>query len=217
MNSSLATTPSKLVRPLPRACLVARTEQLPQVERESLSRLSQALDVAVELDDEARRQAVHAALAYFAAHADLGLLLHGSADEVTSHHESPPAAGYRRHLLLADPGGRYSAVAIVWDKDQYSPVHGHHTWCAYSVLQGTLSESCFEWCEAEQAARLNAAGAAGAATLRLPGEVSYTEAGHCGIHRLGNPHSESAISVHIYGVPGEQIATAVNDLVAVNA
>ena len=214
MNSSPATTATKLTRQLPSACVAAHTEQLPQVELESLNQLGLALDVAVELHDTARRQAVHAALAHFAAHADLGLLLHKPADSTTGRQDSSPAAGYRRHLLLADPGGRYSAVAIVWGKDQYSPVHGPHTWCAYSVLQGALCESCFEWCEAEQAARLNTAGRA---IRRLPGEVSYTEAGHCGIHRLGNPHSEPAISVHIYGVPGEHIATAVNDLVAVNA
>lgn len=155
---------------------------------------------------DARRRALRAALGAFATQADLDALLQPAF--------MPQAGAYQRHLLLADPQGRYSVVAIVWQRDQYSPVHGHHTWCAYSVVRGALSEASFDWCEAAQAAQLKTTSAA---DLRLPGEVSYTDAGHGGIHRLGNPHAEPAISVHIYGVPGEHITTAVNDLVAVNA
>jgi hypothetical protein len=51
---------------------------------------------------------------------------------------------------------------------------------------------------------------------RAAGAVSYVDAGRGAIHRLGNPAdaTERAISLHIYGVAGEQIATHVNDLLA---
>jgi predicted metal-dependent enzyme (double-stranded beta helix superfamily) len=41
---------------------------------------------------------------------------------------------YRRHLLVADPLGRYAVAALVWQAGQASPVHGHHTWCAYTMI-----------------------------------------------------------------------------------
>jgi predicted metal-dependent enzyme (double-stranded beta helix superfamily) len=120
-------------------------------------------------------------------------------------------AGYRRHLLAADPLGRYAIVSLVWLPDQASPVHAHHTWCGYTVLDGTLTETIYDW---------NAA--AGCATearthARETGAVSYTRAGTTGIHRLGNRGDAPAVSLHVYGVPGTQVATHVNDLVRVEA
>src|ERR1700686_3996695 len=38
---------------------------------------------------------------------------------------------YRRHLLVADPLGRYAVAALVWQGGQASPVPGHHKWRAY--------------------------------------------------------------------------------------
>lgn len=207
MNPSLATAAPHVSRTLPVSCAATPTTLLAAAELGFLARLKLALDAAVELHGAGRQRALQAALSHFTAHADLDALL---ADR--EHHSSAPtAAGYRRHLLLADPQGLYSVVAIVWSMGQYTPVHGHHTWCAYSVSRGTLAESCFDWCEAAQAAQLSSA------EIRLTGEISYTDAGRGGIHRLGNPHPEPAISVHVYGVPGEHIATAVNDVVAVDA
>jgi predicted metal-dependent enzyme (double-stranded beta helix superfamily) len=118
---------------------------------------------------------------------------------------------YRRHLLATDPQGRYALVSLVWQPGQASPVHAHHTWCGYAVLDGTLTETVYDW---------NAA--AGCATearthARDSGAVSYTRAGTTGIHRLGNRSAAPAVSLHLYGVPGTQIATHVNDLVRVEA
>ncbi|MBP0589952.1 cysteine dioxygenase family protein [Paraburkholderia sp. LEh10] len=119
------------------------------------------------------------------------------------------ATCYRRHLLAADPLGRYAIAALVWMPGQASPIHAHHTWCGYAMIDGTLTETVYDW---------NAA--ADAATpvreqSREPGAVSFTRAGRAGIHRLGNVSDTSAISLHIYGVPGEQITTHVNDIVRV--
>ena len=52
---------------------------------------------------------------------------------------------YRRHLLAADPHGRYAIAALVWLPQQASPVHAHHTWCGYRVVMGTLTEELFDW------------------------------------------------------------------------
>jgi predicted metal-dependent enzyme (double-stranded beta helix superfamily) len=117
--------------------------------------------------------------------------------------------GYRRHLLAADRLGRYTLVALVWQPGQASPVHAHHTWCGYAVLDGTLTETVYDWNDA-----------AGCATearthARAAGAVSYARAGTTGIHRLANASGASAVSLHLYGVAGPQVATHVNDLVRV--
>jgi predicted metal-dependent enzyme (double-stranded beta helix superfamily) len=114
---------------------------------------------------------------------------------------------YRRHLLAADPHGRYAIAALVWMPGQASPVHAHHTWCGYAVVDGTLSETVFEWRGAEECA---------SATRTQPrnrGAVSFVRGGRGGIHQLGNRSDAPAVSLHIYGVAGAQIATHVNDIV----
>ncbi|PCE28508.1 cysteine dioxygenase family protein [Burkholderia ubonensis] len=119
---------------------------------------------------------------------------------------------YCRHLLAADPSGRYAIVSLVWRPGQMSPVHGHRTWCGYTVLDGTLTETLYDWDEAT-----------GLATdarrhAREAGAVSFVRAGAHGIHQLGHAGAAGdapAVSLHVYGVPGEQIATHVNDLVRV--
>ena len=50
---------------------------------------------------------------------------------------------YARHLVYADPDDRFSILAIVWDRGQMSPVHGHHCWCAVGVYQGLLTETAY--------------------------------------------------------------------------
>ncbi|QQC64979.1 cysteine dioxygenase family protein [Paraburkholderia ginsengisoli] len=116
---------------------------------------------------------------------------------------------YRRHLLAADPHGRYAIAALVWQPRQASPVHAHHTWCGYAVLEGTLSETIFEWDGARHCA------SAARVQARKPRAVSFVRGGRGGIHRLGNCSDAPAVSLHIYGVQGAQLATHVNDLVRV--
>jgi predicted metal-dependent enzyme (double-stranded beta helix superfamily) len=114
---------------------------------------------------------------------------------------------YRRHLLAADPHGRYAIAALVWQPQQASPVHGHHTWCGYAVLDGALSETIFEWNGAQHCA------SATRTQMRKRGAVSFVRGGRGGIHRLGNRSDAPAVSLHIYGVAGAQLATHVNDVV----
>ncbi|MDR5802390.1 cysteine dioxygenase family protein [Caballeronia sp. LP006] len=120
------------------------------------------------------------------------------------------ARGYRRHLLAADPLDRYAIAALVWEPGQASPVHGHRTWCGYAVIDGTLEETLYRW-DAPSASAIETRHHA-----REAGDVSFVQAGRGAIHRLGNPADATAraISLHIYGVAGDEIATHVNDLLA---
>jgi predicted metal-dependent enzyme (double-stranded beta helix superfamily) len=120
------------------------------------------------------------------------------------------AQTYRRHLLAADPLGRYAVAALVWGPGQASPVHGHQTWCGYAVIEGTLAETLYCWDAHTQCAVETRR------QPRAPGTVSYVDAGRGAIHQLGNPAGAAtrAVSLHVYGVAAAQIATHVNDLIA---
>jgi predicted metal-dependent enzyme (double-stranded beta helix superfamily) len=120
------------------------------------------------------------------------------------------ANGYVRHLLYEDPHGRFSIVSLVWSAGQFSPVHGHYTWCSYVVAQGRLQEECYNWDGERQRAVL-----AGTA-VRDEGYTSYSHAGLDAIHRFGNPGGPDAVSVHVYGLDGERLATHVNRVVQVH-
>ncbi|SPB17633.1 cysteine dioxygenase type I family protein [Caballeronia novacaledonica] len=117
---------------------------------------------------------------------------------------------YCRHLLAADPLNRYAIAALVWAPGQASPVHGHQTWCGYAVIEGTLEETLYRWDTDEHRAIETRR------HPRPPGAVSYVDAGRGAIHRLGLSADAAAraVSLHVYGVAGEQIATHVNDLLA---
>jgi predicted metal-dependent enzyme (double-stranded beta helix superfamily) len=111
---------------------------------------------------------------------------------------------YRRHLILADPAGRFAALALVWWPGHASPVHCHHTWCAYTVLDGWLDETLFAADAAsDQAVNLGS-------QRRTRGATSFVGAGLGGIHQLRNTSDAPAISLHVYGIGEQQIATHVN-------
>ncbi|WP_372432926.1 cysteine dioxygenase [Bordetella pseudohinzii] len=111
---------------------------------------------------------------------------------------------YTRHIAYADPQGRFTIAYLIWRQGQFSPVHGHKTWCTYRVLQGQLSESHFRW--NAQTGQAEPTGG----KLRRPGEIVTAMPGLQQIHRLGNAQAQTAISLHIYGVPQADIATGVN-------
>jgi predicted metal-dependent enzyme (double-stranded beta helix superfamily) len=114
---------------------------------------------------------------------------------------------YARHLLYCDPDDRFTIVAIVWGPGQFSPSHGHHTWCAYAVHENPLMETLYTWEPTRGTAR------ATRTDVRPPGYGCFARAGLDQIHRLGNSGAEPAISIHVYGVDGARVRTHVNRIV----
>jgi len=175
----------------------------------ALERLCRALDLAfaesAHADEPSHRtgfvRSVRAALATAAADATL----------LTPAQREGAADCYRRHLLAADPFGRYAVAALVWMPGQASPVHAHHTWCGYAVIDGTLTETLFDWIVGDERA------SEARSHPRVPGAVSFVRAGRTGIHQLGNASHAPAVSLHLYGVSGAQLSTHVNDLVRVES
>ncbi|CCN20063.1 hypothetical protein BN114_4051 [Bordetella bronchiseptica MO211] len=115
------------------------------------------------------------------------------------------AEHYARHLLYAHPLGRFSIVALAWQPGQCTPVHGHFTWCAYAVLRGAMQEEQNTIGTRPASARWPRAWVA-----RAPGDCVASLAGLDAIHRLRNVGAGTAISLHVYGVEGDRVATHVN-------
>jgi predicted metal-dependent enzyme (double-stranded beta helix superfamily) len=122
---------------------------------------------------------------------------------------APDCDHYARHTLYADPAGRFTILSLVWGPGQFSPPHAHAVWCAYAVVDRTLTETLYRFDAARQKA------VALGATARDPGYACFAQAGLDQIHRLGNAGSEPAISLHVYGVESERVCTHVNRLVDV--
>ncbi|MEX3943437.1 cysteine dioxygenase [Paraburkholderia sp. BR10937] len=116
------------------------------------------------------------------------------------------AETYRRHVIAADSRGRYTVAALVWQPGHASPIHAHHTWCGYAVLDGTLTETLYAWDGARQGADVVRS------HPRASGAVSFGGRGRAGIHRLSNGSNVQAVSLHVYGVAAEHISTQVNDV-----
>jgi predicted metal-dependent enzyme (double-stranded beta helix superfamily) len=121
----------------------------------------------------------------------------------------PRSECYARHVLYGDPQGRFTILALVWGAGQFSPPHAHHAWCAYAVRAGVLDETLFAYDpDAGMARPVRTA-------VRAAGFACFAHGGLDQIHRLGNAGVEPAISIHVYGVARERIATDVNRLVQV--
>ena len=115
---------------------------------------------------------------------------------------------YTRHILHADPQGRFTVVGLVWGPKQCSPIHAHYTWCAYRILAGELIEGFYQWDSAQRHAYLMS---------QFTREPGYSACGHAGlefIHRIGNQATEPAVSIHVYGMDSGRIGTHVNRVLA---
>jgi predicted metal-dependent enzyme (double-stranded beta helix superfamily) len=128
----------------------------------------------------------------------------GDPDLLSAKHRVPERKCYARHVLYSDPFRRFTILAIVWGPAQFSPPHAHDTWCAYAVHDGALHETCYALASSGKRAK------AICAAVRNPGYSCFAGAGLDQIHRLGNAGTKPAISIHVYGVERERVATHVN-------
>ena len=99
---------------------------------------------------------------------------------------------YCRHLLYADPEGRFTVLSLVWHPGQASPVHGHTAWGAVGVYQGTPSVDVYECTDGKTARKTGEVHC-------CPGEVSCVEAGTDAPHSVYNASDDVAITIHTYG------------------
>jgi len=104
---------------------------------------------------------------------------------------------YARRLLHRDPAGRYSAVVMVWDRGQGTPLHDHSgMWCVECVYRGRIRVTSFDQ-----------VGDPAAEVMRFVPETVILagkgEAGHLippfEYHMIENPDDTPAVTIHVYG------------------
>lgn len=99
---------------------------------------------------------------------------------------------YKRHLLYADPEGRYTVLALAWLNGQSSPVHGHTAWCAMGVYSGNPSAAAYECNDAGEPVQTGVHHCS-------PGQVDSLESGAEKPHRIYNDSNDVVITIHTYG------------------
>ena len=95
--------------------------------------------------------------------------------------------------------GAYSLQVFVWPAGTGTTIHDHSSWGAYACALGTVLEERFD--------RLDDGSKAEHARLRKAWQLHWSPEygastvlpGADGIHRVGNPGTTPAVSVHIYG------------------
>ena len=125
-----------------------------------------------------------------------------SPDILTAEQQRGDDAGFRSHLLHAEPDGTFSIVALVWHPGQETPIHDHVTWCVFGVIQGVEHEELFTLDE-----RKGCLVGAGHAANRTGDVSGFAPPGD--IHRVRNAGDRSAISIHVYGTDVTRIGSSV--------
>jgi 3-mercaptopropionate dioxygenase len=125
-----------------------------------------------------------------------------SSDILTAEQRAGDEAGYRTHVLHAEPDGTFSIVALVWRPGQVTPIHDHVTWCVFGVIQGVEYEELYTLDDRRES--LVEAGR----SANWAGDVNgFAPPGD--IHRVRNVGGSVAISIHIYGTDVSRIGSSV--------
>jgi predicted metal-dependent enzyme (double-stranded beta helix superfamily) len=110
----------------------------------------------------------------------------------------PAPHKYARRLLHRDPTGRYSALVMVWDRGQGTPLHDHAGhWCVECVYRGRIRVTSYSVRGGDPEKDVVSfekettifAGVGEAGALIPPFEY----------HVLENPDQTPAITIHVYG------------------
>ncbi|WP_137124014.1 cysteine dioxygenase family protein [Roseomonas sp. HF4] len=115
------------------------------------------------------------------------------------------AETYIRHLLHEQEAEGWAVAALVWRPGQMSPVHAHRAWCAVGFHRGLLTETFYAPGDPPVPTGL---------ALRRPGDTSHGPARADAIHRLANLGTETAVSIHAYGLPYGRFCTDLNSILA---
>ena len=163
-----------------------------------LARFTDALDRAVAASDDPATLAAQAAVEL----ADL--LAHPEA--IGAEHRVSSDDTYCQHVVHVHPQGRYSLVALVWQKGQATPIHDHRCWCVVGVLEGEEEERRYHLVEhvGEPALLLTGTERHG------QGDISTLVPPEENIHLVRNSAGELTVSLHVYGDDIARCGSSIN-------
>ncbi len=103
---------------------------------------------------------------------------------------------FAMNLIYLPEDKAFSVIGGVWAPGQTTPIHDHLTWALIGVYDGQEREALFRRIDDEsdpKRAKLRMA------SERMNGKGHVTVLGESGIHRVDNPYTKPAYSVHVYG------------------
>jgi len=124
-----------------------------------------------------------------------------TASVLTPAQRAGSAERYTAHRLHIEPDGSFSILAMVWQPGQETRIHDHVTWCVFGTLAGEPVEDLYTLNDAEDA--LIPAGRQACPAGTISGDAPPGD-----IHRITNPHDETAITLHVYGTDVSRIGTS---------
>jgi len=156
------------------------------------------MDRAVAASDDPATLAAQAAVEL----ADL--LAHPEA--IGAEHRVSSDDTYCQHVVHVHPQGRYSLVALVWQKGQATPIHDHRCWCVVGVLEGEEEERRYHLVEhvGEPALLLTGTERHG------QGDISTLVPPEENIHLVRNSAGELTVSLHVYGDDIARCGSSIN-------
>lgn len=108
----------------------------------------------------------------------------------------PRSDRFAMNLIHLPQDKVFSIIGGVWTPGQTTPIHDHLTWALIGVYDGQEREALFRRTDDgsdPSHARLHLA------SERKNGKGHVTVLGEAGIHRVDNPFSVPALSIHVYG------------------
>ncbi|KAI9145498.1 RmlC-like cupin domain-containing protein [Paraphysoderma sedebokerense] len=113
---------------------------------------------------------------------------------------------YTRNLV-DDGNGKFNLLILCWNSNQSSPIHDHaKSHCCMKMLDGELVETRYDWPNGPASLKetdevMDPVGMKVTQTTVLQkDQVAYIH-DKIGIHRVSNPSSKPAISLHLYTPP----------------
>lgn len=98
-----------------------------------------------------------------------------------------------------DPGSSCSLQAFVWPPKSMTRVHDHSSWGAFCCVVGSILEERYERADDGSLSDYARLKKLWRLEWRREDGISTVLPYDGGIHRVGNPTEEPAISVHLYG------------------
>ena len=119
-----------------------------------------------------------------------------SADSIPKEAFKPRHDRFAMNLIHLPTSKAFSVIGGVWKPGQTTPIHDHLTWALIGVYEGAEREALFKRTDDgsdPSRARLQMV------SERTHGKGHVTVLGEAGIHRVDNPLTEPAYSIHVYG------------------
>ncbi|KAI0861728.1 RmlC-like cupin domain-containing protein [Xylaria cubensis] len=103
---------------------------------------------------------------------------------------------YTRNLV--DEGnGKANLLVLVWTPGKGSPIHDHgNAHCVMRILHGDLTETRYDFPDGDKEKPMEMK----SERVHKEGTVAYM-ADELGLHRVSNPSSDFAVSLHLYTPP----------------